>query len=124
LCVSASLDKAVPAFCLEFPDIKLVLITDGPGGSYAYYGDGLEHVYQPAVLTADTIDTTGAGDAFFGCCINFLLDNGFNSLSISIPKEKLSDMLKEANAVASSVTAKKGALKAIFESATAGCVRF
>jgi fructokinase len=104
------LDEAVSVLRLKFPKIKLILVTDGKNGSYAYF-DSMQ-IYQPAVLTEKTIDTTGAGDAFFGYCIDFLLNSNINSLT----KEQLSDMLKKANTAASLITTKKGAFKAIYES--------
>jgi len=41
---------------------KLVIITDGANGSYAY--DGKEEIYAPAVIAKKVVDTTGAGDSF------------------------------------------------------------
>jgi sugar/nucleoside kinase (ribokinase family) len=42
---------------------KIVVITDGPAGAYAY--DGSEFIYMPPYPDpAPPIDRTGAGDAF------------------------------------------------------------
>lgn len=83
-------------------NIPLVLFSMGRDGSRAYYKD--IKVECPAFVQSNTIETTGAGDTFMGCCISHVLDNGF---------EKLEDMLKLANAAASIITTRKGALKAM-----------
>lgn len=41
---------------------KIVIITDGHNGSYAY--DGKDETYVPAVIPKRVVDTTGAGDSF------------------------------------------------------------
>lgn len=41
---------------------KIVVITDGANGSYAY--DGENEFFSPAVIPKKVIDTTGAGDSF------------------------------------------------------------
>lgn len=41
---------------------KIVAITDGKNGSYAYINGGI--IYEPAVHVSRVFDTTGAGDAF------------------------------------------------------------
>ena len=41
---------------------KIVIITDGQNGSYAY--DGKEEIYTSAVIPKKVVDTTGAGDSF------------------------------------------------------------
>lgn len=91
-------------------DIKLILLSMGKDGSRAYYkgSDGKDIcIEEAAVLTKNTIDTTGAGDTFGGCCLHFVIENGLDNFD----EEKLSTMLKTANAAASIVTTRKGALK-------------
>lgn len=41
---------------------KIVIITDGQNGSYAY--DGETEFYQKAIVPQKVVDTTGAGDSF------------------------------------------------------------
>lgn len=89
------------------PQIQLLLITRGKKGSTALWRD-LE-VSRPTYLQVKTVDTTGAGDTFCGCCLHFLLDRGLEKLD----EEKLGEMLSFANAAASLVTAKKGALRSM-----------
>ena len=91
-------------------DIRLILLSMGKDGSRAYYkgSDGKDiRIEEAAVLTKNTIDTTGAGDTFGGCCLHFVIENGLDNFN----EEKLSTMLKVANAAASIVTTRKGALK-------------
>lgn len=85
-------------------DLKLIFVTRGAAGSEAYYKG--KRYAQPAFLSAETIDTTGAGDAFFGACLAKLLDLDIDSLG----EREIRDILTFANAAASLVTRKKGAL--------------
>lgn len=87
-----------------YPNIRVIFVTCGSRGAQAFWGD--IHVEVPAFLNANTIDTTGAGDTFCGCCLSRLL-----KLELSAPDEKeLQDMVRFANAAASLVTTRKGAL--------------
>lgn len=85
--------------------IPLILVTLGKEGSFAYYK---EHVVQAEpYIQENTIETTGAGDTFMGCILNGVLENGIEDLS----DDALRNMLQFANAGASLITTKKGALK-------------
>lgn len=77
----------------------------GPDGSRAYAEDTCAEV--PAVLRPDTIETTGAGDTFCACVLHDVLTRGMQDLS----KQRLTAMLRFANAAASIVTTRKGALR-------------
>ncbi|MBQ5778279.1 MAG: carbohydrate kinase, partial [Oscillospiraceae bacterium] len=94
-------DKGIAKLRAEY-NIPLILFSMGRDGSRAYYGDVSAEV--PAVLQKNTIDTTGAGDTFMGCCLNYVLENGMENLS----KENLIEMLSFANAAASIITTRKG----------------
>lgn len=98
-------DEAI-AYLREKYDIKLMLLTLGKDGSCAYYKD--LRVEVPA-KSVNTIDTTGAGDTFCGCVLNYILENELDTLS----EEKLKEILTFANAAAAIVTTRKGALKAM-----------
>ena len=89
--------------------IPLVLITLGKDGSRAYYKD-LRVEVKP-FLQDSTIETTGAGDTFGGCCLHYVLKYGLDNLD----EEKLTEMLTFANAAASIVTTRKGALRVMPE---------
>lgn len=89
--------------------IPLVMITLGKDGSRAYY-KGIRAEGKP-FLSDKTIETTGAGDTFCGSALNFILENGLENLD----EEKLTEMLTFANAAASLVTTRKGALRVMPE---------
>lgn len=87
-------------------NIKLILLTLGKNGSRAYCNNFKVEVPAKSV---NAIDTTGAGDTFCGCVLNYILENGLDDLS----KNQLEEMLKFANTAAAIVTTRKGALKAM-----------
>lgn len=86
-------------------DIPLILVSMGPDGSRAYYRDMMVEVAP--FLREDTVETTGAGDTFCATVLNFVLENGLGGLT----REQLQTMLRYANAAASIITTRKGALK-------------
>lgn len=86
-------------------NIPLIVLSMGKDGSRAYYKD--LRVEKNAFVQEKTIETTGAGDTFGGCCLHYILQYGLNNLD----EEKLTDMLTFANAAASIITTKKGALR-------------
>ena len=88
----------------EFP-IPLILVSMGRDGSRAYYGD--HYVEAAPFLQENTIETTGAGDTFCACVLNYVLDHGLEALT----DEQLKEMLTFANAAASIITTRKGALR-------------
>ena len=59
------------------------------------------------VPTEKSVEKTGAGDTFFGCVLNYVLEHEVNKLT----KEQLLELLRFANAGASLITTRKGALK-------------
>ncbi|MCD7738072.1 MAG: carbohydrate kinase [Lachnospiraceae bacterium] len=102
-------DKGAAALQKEFPGLSLINVTAGADGSYSYYGE--EKVYVPSFRLGGTIETTGAGDTFCACVLNYVLEHGLKGLT----KENLGEMLRFANAAAYLVTTKKGALKSMPE---------
>lgn len=90
-----------------YPNVKLLLLTKSRNGAECFK-DG-EHVEKPTFLGVKTIDTTGAGDTFLGCCLAFVLEHGLTGLHGPL----LSEMLLFANAASSLVTTKKGAILAM-----------
>lgn len=86
-------------------EIPLILLSLGSRGSRAYYKD--LRVEAAPFLQEATVETTGAGDTFGGCCLHHVLEYGCESLD----EEKLTEMLTFANAAASLVTTRKGALR-------------
>ena len=85
--------------------IPLILLSMGRDGSRAYYKDLRVEVVP--FLQENTIETTGAGDTFGGSCLHHVLKYGLENLD----EEKLREMLTFANAAASIITTRKGALR-------------
>ena len=85
--------------------IPLVLITLGKDGSRAYYKD--LRVEVPGFVQEHTIETTGAGDTCCANSLNYILEHGMEELT----EENLKELLTFANAAASLITTRKGALR-------------
>ena len=85
--------------------IPLMFVTLGREGSRAYYKDLAVEV--PPFLQEHTIETTGAGDTFEACALNYVLEHGMENLSA----EDLKNLLTIANAGASIITTRRGALR-------------
>lgn len=85
--------------------IPMILLSLGKEGSRAYYYNAKVEV--KAFVQETTIETTGAGDTFMGSCLHYILKHGLEGLT----KEHLEEMLTFANAAASIITTKRGALK-------------
>ncbi|MDD5804061.1 carbohydrate kinase family protein [Blautia sp. HCP3S3_H10_1] len=86
-------------------NIPLILVSMGKEGSRAYYKDQIVEV-KP-FIQANTIETTGAGDTFCGCVLHYICEYGLMQLK----EENLYEMLTYANAAASIITTRKGALR-------------
>lgn len=95
---------------------KLITVSLGKNGSLAFYrkdpaaGDYIKAEAAP-FIREDTIETTGAGDTFGGCILHFILEKGLDNLS----KSDLKEMLTFANAAASIITTRRGALRVMPE---------
>ncbi|WP_461811269.1 carbohydrate kinase family protein [Faecalimonas sp.] len=83
--------------------IPLIFLTLGKGGSRAYYE---KICVQEKAYDVSVIDTTGAGDAFCGNVIHFVLQYGVENLT----EKNLREILVFANSAAAIVTTRKGAL--------------
>ena len=84
--------------------IPLICVTMGKDGSRAYYND--LKVVAGGFHQENIVDTTGAGDTFCGSVLNYICENGFENLS----EEQLTEMITFANAAASIVTTRAGAI--------------
>lgn len=100
-------DKGAAILRGKFPDIRLFNVTAGAQGSYSYYED--KRVFVPACRRGGVIETTGAGDTFCACVLDFVLARGLDGLT----REDLSAMLRFANTAAYLVTTRKGALRSM-----------
>lgn len=92
------------AWIKERFEIKLILVSLGKEGSMAFYGDLVVEV--PSFVRTDTIETTGAGDTFCASVLHHVLEIGIDNFD----SDKLGVMLRFANAAASIITTRKGAL--------------
>ncbi len=90
-------------------DIPLIFVTLGKDGSRAYYKNIM--VEAPPFTEIKTIEKTGAGDTFGGCALGYILEHGIDNLT----EENLRELIIFANAGASLITTKKGALKVMPE---------
>lgn len=99
-----TVEEAISLF-LEMHQPKLMCVTCGKQGSIAIYKD--MQVACDAVLRPDTIETTGAGDTFMGCMLNYVLEHGIENLT----EDDLRRMQQFAAMAASIITTRKGALK-------------
>ncbi len=97
------LDEGMEKLKLQY-NIPLIFLTMGKEGSRAYYHDWM--VEEKPFIQENTIETTGAGDTFTGCALGYILEHGINDLT----KEQLRELLLFANAGASIITTRKGAL--------------
>ena len=104
-------DKGAALLRKQYPNIRVCNVTAGAQGSYAYYGD--ERVFVPALTLGGTIETTGAGDTFCACVLNFVLEHGIDGLTAG----DLTEMLRFANAAAYLVTTRRGAIRSMPERA-------
>ena len=89
----------------QYPNIRLFNVTAGAEGSYSYYEN--KRVFVPAHKLENSIETTGAGDTFCACVLNYILDHGLSGLE----EEDLREMLSFANSAAALITTRKGALR-------------
>ena len=86
-------------------DIKLILATMGKDGSMAFYKD--MRIAEQSFISDKTIETTGAGDTFMGIALHNVLEKGLEAMR----ENDLRELLKMANAGASIITERRGALK-------------
>ena len=86
-------------------DIPLILVSMGKEGSRAYYQDRM--VEKAPFINENTIETTGAGDTFCSCVLHYIFKHGLENLT----EKNLKEMLTYANAAASIITTRKGALR-------------
>ncbi len=95
----------------KHPNIRMLNVTAGADGCYSFYDD--KAIFVPSFCLGGTIETTGAGDTFCACVLNFVLDYGLENLS----EQQLTEMLRFANAAAYLITTKKGAIRSMPERA-------
>ncbi|ESR56246.1 hypothetical protein CICLE_v10021105mg [Citrus x clementina] len=94
------------ALSLWHPNLKLLLVTLGEHGC-RYYTKSFRGAVD--AFHVNTVDTTGAGDAFVGALLGKLVDDQ----SVLEDEPRLREILKFANACGAITTTKKGAIPAL-----------
>ena len=101
-------DRGAAILRERYPNIRVLNVTAGADGSYSYFDGG--RVFVPSFRLGGTIETTGAGDTFCACVLNYVLEHG-----TQLSGEQRKEMLRFANAAAYLVTTKKGAIRSMPE---------
>ena len=102
-------EKGAAILRSQYPNIRLLNVTLGAKGSWSYYDNMSEFI--PSFDLGGTIETTGAGDTFCACVLNYILENGI----VDLTENDLVNMQRFANAAAYLVTTKKGAIRSMPE---------
>ena len=98
--------QAMERLLTQYPNIRLLFVTMGADGCCWRYGTDSGKCAAPHV---QTVDTTGAGDTFMGCCLAETARLGIDRLT----EENLREIVEFANSAAALVTTKKGAMKSM-----------
>jgi fructokinase len=105
---TADFDAAAAILRQRYPNIKVLNVTAGADGSYSYFSGG--KVFVPSCKLGGVIETTGAGDTFCACVLNYVLEHG-----LELNAAQRTEMLRFANTAAYLVTTKKGAIRSMPE---------
>lgn len=102
---------AVDKISTDYPNIAIIFATRGKKGclTYAKNADVPIWIQTDTFTQVKTIDTTGAGDIFIGYCLYVIAKR----MSLNFSKAELQEMVVHANAAASLITTRKGALCAV-----------
>ena len=101
------IEKGVEILHEQYPNIRLFLATLGKKGCFYKLGDIIG--MQGTFTGVKTIDTTGAGDTFIGCCLFRIAQKR----SLDFSEKELSEMIRYANAAASLITTRRGAMRVV-----------
>lgn len=104
-------DKGI-AYLKEKYNIPFIVLSKGKDGSSAYWNNNKIDV-EP-FLQKNTIETTGAGDTFCACVLHGLLNLGLSDFT-KLTENQVKEMVTFANAAASLITTRKGALRVMPE---------
>ena len=89
--------------------ISLVIETLGPKGAKAFFKD---QVIELEGLPGKAVDTTGAGDAFWGAFISSLLEQGVTQVK-QLAKPIIEQAMKQGNVAGTLCVKKKGAISSL-----------
>ncbi len=87
-------------------DIKLILVTLGDRGSMYWYNNCIGY---RCGFKNEVIDTTGAGDTFYGAFLSKILEKGIENIDVHY----LDEALDFSNAAGSIIVGRKGSLKSM-----------
>ena len=88
--------------------IKLLAVTLGPKGCICYVND---RIVKEPTFNVKTVDTTGAGDSFWGAMLYQLISNKKDITSYN--DKEISEIIRFSNAAGSLTTTGKGAINAM-----------
>ncbi len=108
---SDNFDDAVLALQNRY-HVPMLALSKGKEGSAFYYND--KKVSCAPFLSDKTIETTGAGDTFCACMLKGILES-YKEDKLFLTEEGIYELLRFANAAASIITTRKGALKVMPE---------
>ena len=97
-------NKAADALINAHPNIGVFFLTMGARGCLVVNGG--EHITVPGFLQPRVVDTTGAGDAFYGVCLSSLAGMRLSELDAAYLRETA----LKANAAGAIITGRRGAL--------------
>ncbi len=91
--------------------VKVVIISMGGGGCF-YYTKGFNGYVKG--FEVNVVETTGAGDAFVGAMISWLVMNNVKKDDlVSLNEDRVKEMLRFANAAGAMATTKIGAIPSL-----------
>jgi sugar/nucleoside kinase (ribokinase family) len=90
-------------------DVSLIVLTEGKSGATAFYKD---LIVQENGIETDVVDTTGAGDAFWGAFLSSILRSTDGYIK-EITETEITKALKYGNISGMMAVQKKGAIDAI-----------
>lgn len=88
--------------------MRMLAVTMGPKGCFCLTKSG---VFSSYTFDTPCVDTTGAGDAFWGAALACLLKNNWEPENLNTAQ--MAELLDFANAAGSLTTTKKGAIPAM-----------
>jgi fructokinase len=89
--------------------VQVILVTLGPEGCYYCYSGGSGHI---PTYPVPVVDTTGAGDAFFGGILYYLSGLTLGEIG-ALSQNEFQKIVAFANAVGALTTIQKGAIPAL-----------
>ncbi len=108
--LSGHKEPAKAAEALVSQGVPLVVVTLGKEGSLFATKDGTTQI---SGFKADVVDTTGAGDSFWGAFLYMLVNSGKKPQQLSM--DEIKQMCLFANAAAAICVGKRGAIPALPE---------